>query len=260
MLSFRKGPFVKWFIAMQVVSFLVASGGAAQVPHNAAPLPSFEVATIRQTPPSRQENGVWSPPGVGRFTATSVSLDFLVQMAFGVDGNQISGSPKWLGSDFYDVVAKPEAGVPLSREGLRPRLQNLLQQRFHLATHFETKMVHGYAVVAAKGGPNLKASASDRPPGYRVYVGPGRLEGINWSLPYLATMLQRPAGLPVVDETGVAGSYDIKLEFAPDIEEASTLPSLFTALREVLGLELKAQKVPVQVLVIDHVDRVPTDN
>jgi uncharacterized protein (TIGR03435 family) len=233
---------------------------AAQAPQDAPSLPSFEVATIRQTPPGNQENGFWTPPGVGLFTAHSVSLAFLIQIAFGVDGNQISGSPKWLDSDLFDVAAKPENGILLSREELRPRLQNLLQQRFHLATHFDTKMVRGYALVAAQGGPKLKATAGDRLPGFRIYVGPGRLEGINWSMPYLAAMLQKPAGLPVADKTGIAGSYDIKLEFAPDIETDSPLPSLFTALRERLGLELKAQKVSVQILVIDHLDRVPTDN
>jgi uncharacterized protein (TIGR03435 family) len=189
-----------------------------------------------------------------------VSLDFLIQMAFGVDSDQIAGKPSWLGSDFFDVVAKPESGVSLTREELRPRLQNLLQQRFHLATHYETKMVRSYALVTAKGGPKLTAIAGNRFPGYRVHVGPGRIEGINWSMANLAATLQKPAGLPVADETGVAGSLDIKLEFAPDIEEASAMPSLFTALRETLGLELKAQRIPVQVLVIDHIDRVPTDN
>ncbi len=79
-------------------------------------------------------------------------------------------------------------------------------------------------------------------------------------MPYLAGMLQQPAGLSVVDETGIAGSFDIKLEFAPDLEEEWPLPSLFTALRETLGLELKAQKIPVVNLFIDHVDRVPTEN
>ena len=233
---------------------------AAQAPHDAAPLPSFEVATIRLTPPASQGNGVWSPPGVGRFTATSVSLAFLTQMAFGVDGNQIEGKPKWFDSDFYDLGAKPENGISLTREQLRPRLQNLLQERFHLTTHFDTKMVRGYALVAERGGPKLKPTANEQFLGFRIYVGPGRLDGLNWSMPYLATMLQRPAGLPVADQTGIKGNYDLKLEFAPDIEESSTLPSLFTALRETLGLELKPQQIPVEILVIDHVDRVPTEN
>ncbi|HWZ51722.1 MAG TPA: TIGR03435 family protein [Granulicella sp.] len=108
----------------------------------------------------------------------------------------------------------------------------------------------------SKGGPKPQASKGDRPPGYRVYVGPGRLEGLNWSMQNLATMLQPAAGMPVVDKTGVAGGYNIKFDFAADSD--SSLPSLFTALRESLGLKLKAQKVPVAVIVIDHVDRAPT--
>jgi uncharacterized protein (TIGR03435 family) len=93
-----------------------------------------------------------------------------------------------------------------------------------------------------------------------VNVGPGKLEGINWSMPYLATMLTHPAGLPVVDKTGIAGSYDIKLDFAPDLETDSSLPSVFRALQDTLGLKLLAQQVPVETLVIDHVERAPTEN
>jgi uncharacterized protein (TIGR03435 family) len=73
-------------------------------------------------------------------------------------------------------------------------------------------------------------------------------------------MLQPAAGLPVIDKTGVAGGYDIKLDFAADLATDPSLPSLFTALRETLGLKLEAQKVPVEMLVIDHLDKVPTPN
>ena len=260
MFGLGKKALMKGQAAIFLLGVLTVASSAAQTSQDSAALPSFEVATIRATPPGRQGNSVWSPPGVGRFSADSVSLEFLVEMAFGMDHNQITGGPKWLDSVFYDVVAKPESGISLTRDELRPRLQSLLEQRFHLATHFETQLVRGYVLLVAEGGPKLKPSAKDKPPGFRVYVGPGRIEGLNWSMPYLAAMLQRPAGLPVADKTGVAGSFDIKLEFAPDIEQPSSLPSLFTALRETLGLELKAQKVPVQILVIDHIDRVPTDN
>jgi len=181
-------------------------------------------------------------------------------MAFGVNEDQIAGKPKWIESQRYDVVAKPEGGIALSREELKPLLQNLLRQRFHLETHFEMRNAPGYVLVAAKGGPKLETGRSDKPPGYRIYVGPGKLKGLNWSMPYLATMLQTAAGLPVIDKTGIAGSYDIDLQFAPDLATDSPLPSLFTALRETLGLELRSQKIPVQFLVIDHVDRVPTEN
>src|ERR1039457_252318 len=102
--------------AIFLLGVLTVASSAAQTPKDSAALSSFEVATIRQTPPGRQGNSVWSPPGVGRFTADSVSLEFLVEMAFGVDHNQIAGNPKWFGSDFYDVVAKPESGISLTRD------------------------------------------------------------------------------------------------------------------------------------------------
>jgi len=121
-------------------------------------------------------------------------------------------------------------------------------------------MVRGYALVVAKGGPKLKPTKGDHFPGFRINASAGHLEGINWSMPYLATSLRQPAGLPVVDQTGLSGSYDIKMLYATDTEPDSALPSIFTALRETLGLELKARPVPVSVLMIDHVDRTPADN
>jgi uncharacterized protein (TIGR03435 family) len=197
---------------------------------------------------------------VGRFVASNVSLAFLLHMAFGVDDQQILAKPSWLETELFDIAARPEEGVTLTHEELQPLLQNLLQQRFHLVTHRELRMVRGYGLVVAKGGAKLQASKGDHPPGYRVYVGPSRLEGLNWSTQNLAAMLQPAAGLPVVDKTGIAGGYDIKLGFAADLATDSSLPSLFTALRETLGLKLQAQKVPVEMLVIDHVDRFPTPN
>ncbi|MGA3130026.1 MAG: TIGR03435 family protein [Terracidiphilus sp.] len=221
---------------------------------------SFEAATIKPTPNPDPGQGYWSLPGIGRFSAHSLTVQFLIQMAYGVEADQISGKPSWLDSNFYDVEAKPEEGIKLSREELKPRLQNLLAERFRLAAHFETKMVRGYALIVAKGGPKLQTTKGDHFPGFRISAGAGHLEGLNWSMPYLAKMLQHTTDLPVADQTGIAGSYDIKLQFAPDIEQDSTLPTVFTALRETLGLELKAQQVPIQVLVIDHIDRVPVAN
>jgi uncharacterized protein (TIGR03435 family) len=246
--------------AMVAVGLLIASAAWAQSQSGAPSQPSFEAATIKPTPNPDPGQGYWSPPGIGRFFAHGVSAQFLIQMAYGVESDQISGKPSWLDSDFYDVEAKPEEGIKLSRDELEPRLQNLLAERFHLAAHFETRMVRGYALVAAKGGPKLQPTKGDHFPGFRINTRAGHLEGLNWSMPFLASMLQRMTSLPVVDRTGITGSYDIKLEFAPDVDQDSTLPSVFTALRETLGLELKAQQIPHQVLVIDHIDRVPAAN
>ena len=250
---------IKGLAVLLAVSVLTAPLSAAQSHPSTAPQKSFEVATIRQTPPGSMIPAQWSPPGIGRFTATNVSLAFLIQMAFGIDSNQIE-MPHWLESEHYDVAAKAEDGIALTREQLKPLMQNLLRQRFHLITHREIKPVHGYALVVAKKGPRLQPTSGGHPPGFRVYVAPGRLEGLNWSMQTLAAMLQHPAGRPVIDKTGITGSYDIKLNFAPDLTTESSLPSVFTALQETLGLKLKAEQVPVEMLVIDHVDKVPTEN
>lgn len=246
-------------LAASVFILLLVPLAAAQA-QPAVAQPSFEVATIKPTPSADSANGYWSHPGIGRFYAHSLSVQFLIQLAYGIESNQISGKPAWLDADHYDIEAKPEEGVKLSPDELKPRLQNLLAERFHLAAHFETRMVRGYALVVAKGGPNLQPTKGDHLPGWRIDTSTGHLEGINWSMLYLAQMLQRATNVPVDDETGIAGSYDIKLQYAPDSEQDSALPTLYTALRETLGLELKAQQVPVQVLVIDHIDRSPVAN
>jgi uncharacterized protein (TIGR03435 family) len=237
---------------------LVAASAASQV------TPAFETATIKPTANPDPGQGYWNYPGQSRFSAHGLSLQFLIQMAWGIEANQLAGKPSWLDSDFYDIEAKPEEGIELSPDELKPRLQNLLVERFHIAAHFETKMVRGYALVAAKGGPKLQPTKGSRFPNWRTDTSTGHLEGLNWSLPFLATMLQRATKIPVADETGIIGSYDIKLQYArdlgPELDQDATLPSLFTALRETLGLELKAQKVPMQILVIDHIDRVPAAN
>lgn len=226
----------------------------------AAPQPSFEVATVRLTPPGSQADGSWSPPGIGQFWAKTLSLKYLIHLAYNIDLNQISGKQPWFDSEYFDVAAKPEQGIALSRAELQPRLQKLLQTRFHLVTHYETRMDPGYALVVAKGGPKLTPTTGDKFPGFRINVSPGHLEGINWSMDYLAAMLHQAAGRPVANQTQIAGSYDVKVEFAPDIETDSPLPSVFTALKSTLGLELKPQRIPVQVLVVDSVNRAPTPN
>lgn len=221
---------------------------------------TLEVATVRPTPKSEIGSSIWSPPGIGKFSAQCVTVPFLIHMAYGIDEDQIGGKAKWMDTEFFDVVVKPEGGIPLSREQLKPVLQEFLKDRFHLVAHSEPKLVKGYMLVCAKNGSKLQPSNNDKPPNFRVYVGPGRLEGLNWSMPYLATMLQHPAGFPVVDQTGLTGSYDIKLCFAQDIDQESPLPSLFTALHENLGLELRPGKVSIPTLVIDRLDRIPTEN
>jgi uncharacterized protein (TIGR03435 family) len=234
---------------------LMLSSLIAQTPH-----PTFEVASVRPAPPQADPNtGSWSPPGRGRFTATHVSLALLLHLAYGIDDSQIDNKPDWLETNLYDILAKPEDGIQLTREELKPRLQNLLQQRFHLVAHTDTHLSRGYALVIAKDGAHLTPTKGDHFPGFRINVSPGQIHGANWSMPQLAKYLIPAAGFPVVDQTGITGSYDdISFSYAPNPEADNTLPALDVALKQATGLLLKPQKVPVETLVIDSINKVPT--
>ena len=227
----------------------------AQTPH-----PSFEVATVKPAPQADPNTGIWSPPGTGRFTATHVSLALLLQLAYGLDNSQIANKPGWLETNLYDIVAKPEDGIHLPRDELAPRPQDLLQQRFHLVAHSETRSSRGYVLVIAEGAPHLTTTKADHFPGFRINVSPGQMRGVNWSMPQLAKYLTPAAGFPVVDQTGITGSYDIGFSYEPKPGADSALPSLDVALKQATGLLLKPQRVPVETLVIDSVNKVPTAN
>jgi uncharacterized protein (TIGR03435 family) len=228
----------------------------AQAPHLA-----FEVATVRVSPPDVDpKTGGWSRPGTGRFFANHVPLTVLLQLAYGIDPSQIANKPAWMDADLYDVNAKAEDGVSLTREELKPCLQQLLQERFHLAAHMETRSGSGYALVVAPGGAHLTTAAAGNIPGGRHPVSLGHMHVYNCSMPQLALYLIPAAGFPVVDQTGLAGSYDIDFDYNPRPGRESELPLLDVALKQATGLLLKSQRIPVETLVIDSVDKVSTAN
>jgi uncharacterized protein (TIGR03435 family) len=239
------------------LSFVVFSPVFAQT---ASGLPSFEVATIRPNPGADPSRGEWSLPDTGSFRAKGLSLQYLIELAYGINAEQVGNAPAWLNYDVFDISAKPEIGIKLSREELRPRLQSLLRERFHLVTHEELRSVPGYALTVSRGGAKLKSTDGSRSPGWRVDVSQGSVKGINWNMAELAKNLGGLMGRTVADTTGISGSYDISFEYATDDQTNSKLPQLFTALTESTGLRLVPEKVPVQVLMIDKIDREPTEN
>jgi uncharacterized protein (TIGR03435 family) len=223
--------------------------------------PTFEVASVRPAPPGTDpSSGSWNPPNHDRFTATHVTLARLILLAYGVDSSQVVNKPGWFDTNLYDVEARSEAGIQLSRDDLKPRLQNLLHDRFHLIAHIEMRPSRGYALVVAKSGPHLVPTKAEHWAGFRIDVNPGQMRGANWSMPILAQYLTAAAGFPVVDQTGLAGSYDIAFSYDPDLTTDSDLPSLNEALKQATGLMLKEQKVQVETIVIDSADKVPTEN
>lgn len=233
------------------LAFMIAASTKGQA------IEKFEVASVRMSPPGNTARPSWSDNGGTTFTAMNVPLKILVQIAYEVDEKQISHEDL-LGSEHYNVVARPEGGGLLTSERLKPMLMSLLADRFRLVTHRETRTVSGFALVKGKEGPKLLVSEPSRQAQAATFR--GRIAGRATDMTVLASMLGRPLGAPVVDKTGIKGTFDFEFNFAPVESLDSSLPSIFTALQEQLGLRLESQKVPLQMLVIDKCQRVPTEN
>jgi uncharacterized protein (TIGR03435 family) len=214
---------------------------------------AFEVASVKVT---SARLFAMSPYGQGRFSIRSASLTLLIGLAYDVSEDQISGGPSWRDSEYYDVTARAEDGIALTYDELRPRLQHLLAQRFKLAIHREPKPLQGYALVVAKGGARLKRNNAETS---RAFILPDGLRAPSISMDVFAGILARPVGRPVVNETGLDGTYEIALNYAPEGVSDSLLPSIFTALQEQLGLRLESRTVSVESIVIDRVEH-PTED
>jgi uncharacterized protein (TIGR03435 family) len=229
-----------------------------------AQTPSFEVASIK---PNRTADGSSSTRrGLGQVTMENVSLKKMTLMAYGIpdDREYALSGPDWLTSERFNVLAKYPADTPDAQ--VRAMLQNMLADRFKLALHKETRQLPTYALVLAKGGSKLKlAEGGDS----RTNGRPGRLEATKTTVQKLADLLARMMGCPVLNETGLTGAFNFTLEWTPD--ETIRLgaeppppsaggPSIFSALQEQLGLKLEGRKGPVDVLVVDRVERAPTEN
>lgn len=229
--------------------------------HKATP-PAFEVASIRPVPAGREGLISIGPYGVSRFTARNMPLTMLIELAYNVDGQSIVGQPKHIDSTLFDVDAKTEADIPLNYKLLQPLLQELLEQRFGLKVHRETKVRPGYALVVAKGGPRLKGTNT---PAEDSYIVPDQMQGAQLhdasvSMSSLATIISQIVHRPVIDKTGLSGNYDLTLSYALEDATDSTSPSIYTALKEQLGLQLQPKKMPVEMLMIDSVNEMPTEN
>lgn len=244
--------------------------GTAIPSHSQTPAapPAFEVASIRMVDSSfhsvedlQKGIGLFSMSSfpTNLFTAKNATLSLLIQIAYNVDTqHQISGQPGWMDSQEYDISAKVEGDQQLTLKQMQPLLQRLLEQRFHLQTHRETTLSSGYALVVAKGGAKLNPGKEGRKPYFQIV--PNGLQATHSTAKDLTAALSVAIHQPVVDKTGLTGVYDINLSYAPMNDANSTLPSIFTALQEQLGLKLEPQKVPVETLVIDHADKIPTEN
>jgi len=236
---------------------------------------SFEVATIKPSNPATPGQSILVGRGGGNlFTTTNTTLNDLLTFAYGLHVTQITGGPGWLATERFDITGKPEqAGIPNAVQ-LRTMVRKLLGERFNLASHSEKRELSAYVLTVAKNGPKLtKSDSGGILPGFGGR-GPGAIGVRNASMAEFADFLQaRILDRPVVDQTGLSGRFDFTLEWRPDsIQSAALGPNapqlppevesranLFTAIQEQIGLKLDAGRAPVEVFVIDRVEK-PTEN
>lgn len=265
--------------ALGIAWLIAATGLAGQTPAN----PAFEVASIKPNK-SGQEGGTLYIRA-GTFRAVNVSLRSLIATAYGSDrslfNDQIIGAPDWAVSDRFDIIAKIEGASQTLRE-LPPLLRPLLEQRFKLASHRETRPLPIFNLVTARAdgrlGPQMQRSIVDclarsaavragatvvPPPANRpacgMRFGTGTVSAGGLTLSNLVRMLSSTVERLVVDRTGLAGDFDVELQWAPDGTAPDDRPSIFTAVEEQLGLKLESTRAPVEVLVIDRVEH-PTED
>ncbi len=246
---------------MRTATILIFTGAAVAV--LCAQQPAFEVATVKL---NRSGGGGTDFPGLrdGMVTARNASLRMLLRAAYDLSENRIIG-PDWLDTDRFDVAGKPPQGVPDSE--MMPMLQTLLKERFHLAVHREMKQMPVFDMVVAKGGLKLSLSDPAHPvptpprnnPGGAMNIGAG-------TMPQIAQALTRAAGRPVLDKTRLEGSYGFLLIYTPisaqsaDIAAGSGPPDFFIAVEQQMGLKLEPKNESIEVLVVDHAERTPTEN
>jgi uncharacterized protein (TIGR03435 family) len=233
-----------------------------------AKLPVYDVVSIKLNKSGSGSSSTHTTPG--RFSATNVSVAQLLRRAYDVREDLISGLTGPMASARFDVEAKvvdrdPEALKKLSGRQYGQMLLPFLAERFGLKVHTETKTLPVYELVVGQGGPKFKASSSGSTEGGTNVNGDSKgtvLKATNVSMASLAETLSGQVNRTVIDKTGLAGNFDVGLNWAPDeIDDARTDagPSIFTALQEQLGLKMQSGKGPVETLVVDHVE-MPSEN
>jgi uncharacterized protein (TIGR03435 family) len=237
--------------------------------------PGFEVATIKPARPEGRFSLTVNRSGMLNTTSTTVAD--LIKFAYDLHPRQITKGPAWLESEKYDITAKPDTeGIPNPTQ-LKLMVQKLLKERFQLTFHNEKKELSVYAITLTKTGPKLtKNESGGNLPGY----GGGRGTFIvrNSSIAEFGHILQANIlEQPVVDQTGLGATrYDFTLKWTPDpsqsqiggpappnapppADNADVPPDIFTAFQQQLGLKLENTKAPVDVMVVDRLEK-PSDN
>ena len=246
-----------------------------EAPPPAKPMPdsaniAFAVAAIKPANPENRGGSMLVGRGGGNlFTTTNSTFNSLMTMAYGLHASQIVNGPSWLESERFDITAKPEdSGMPNVTQ-LKVMVQKLLTERFGLSFHKEQRELTAYVITVGKNGPKLtKNESGGNLPGFGGR-GPGSFGVRNSTMAEFAGFLQQNIlERPVVDKTGLTGKFDFGLEFRPSGQlsaapggpaqlppEVEARADFFTAIQEQLGLKVENTKTPVEVYVIDKVQK-----
>jgi bla regulator protein blaR1 len=267
----------RMFASLNLIAF-----AACRVLGQSAASPAFDVVPVKPSDPSARGMNIGIAPG-GRFTATNATVQALIEQAYDVRDFQISGGPGWINTERYDIAAKAD-DFSFSEDDVRKmtdeqrqafaqrfrgKVRALLADRFQLKVRRENKDLPVYALVVTKNGPRIQASKSDDSPtrgirSSRTESGKTEIAVTQAPLTMFAQMLSSLVGRTVLEKTDLKGTFDFKVTFGADpLQQAPGLadddPTLFTALQEQLGLKLDAQKGPVEIVVIESVEK-PSEN
>jgi uncharacterized protein (TIGR03435 family) len=274
------------------LSMIVASGVTSSQTATTKEL-RFEVSSVKPASSASGRFTMNGGPGTsdpGRISYTNIMLRRIILRAYEVKNYQISG-PDWLDTLRFDITAKVPDGT--TKEQFQAMLRNLLFTRFKMNIHRESKELPIYALLVARNGPKIKARAGDaastgklaedqlaiiqpaegkdgfpalslRTPGLVIETknGPARVTANEVPMTKLADLLSGQVGRPVIDMTGLVGYYSFVVYFTPEGPNSAdgSEPSIFGALQEQLGLRLEPRRGPVELLMIDHAEKVPTEN
>jgi uncharacterized protein (TIGR03435 family) len=220
----------------------------------------FEAVSVRPNNSGRFDSHSHSDQGL--LTATNLTLRSLISTAFGIADYQLEG-PDWLATERFDISAKFPEALPKDRDkynaAMSTMMRKMLEDRFKLAAHREKKTLSVYGLTVAKTGVKFK----EAPQGHsRSNSHDNYYEGSGIGMDQFAEYLSRHMDMPVLDMTGLKGAYEMTLQWFPDPKTGETPqgPALREALQEQLGLKLENRKAPIEIVVVDHADKTPSEN
>ena len=231
-----------------------------------APVSAFDVASVKIGGPIQGDTYNINTGRIlhGVLTLGNATLSDCLKFAYSLTTDAQLAGPEWIREKSYrfDVMAKAAPETPQAQ--LLMMLRTLLAERFHIVVHMEQKEMTHYQLVVGKNGPKLTESTVEQD----AARGAARLDGITsnrMDMNKFAMLMSRMTRMPVLDRTGLKGAYQVNVQWAPEdpmgkIAENPVGPSIFTAFQEQMGLKLESKKGPVEVLVVDHAEKVPVEN